>query len=401
MNILIKNVRVVDCTTDFYGDVYIENGIISQIGKDIDKACQTIEGKGLILLPSFIDLHVHFRDPGLTYKEDIETGSMASVKGGYTAVNLMANTNPICSSMETVDYVLDKAKKIGLIDVHQCVSITNNMEGKDVSHLDNVNSSIVRLISDDGKGVLDDKIMLEAMEKSQAIGFTIISHAENSDITPLDSRLSENIMTVRDIAIAKHTCCNLHVAHVSTIEAMKEIIAAKKDCNNITCEVTPHHIALYDTVDYRVNPPIRRKKDVDYLISAIKSGFVDAISTDHAPHSALDKQKGAPGISGIETAFSVCYTTLVKNEHIKLSELSGLMSANPARIMKMNKGHIKIGYDGDVVLVDINKNIKVDSNSFASKGKNTPFDGFELFGEVLMTIKGGKVVYKKEDTNDN
>lgn len=399
MKLLIKNVRIIDCDKDFNGDVYINEGIIKEIGKGIEKSCKVIDGNGLILMPSFIDLHCHFRDPGLTYKEDLLSGSLAAVCGGYTAVNLMANTKPVCSNMETVDYVLNKAKNIGLIYVHQCVSVTKDMNGHDVSHLENINSP-VKFISEDGKGILKDDVMLRAMSIAREKGLTVISHPEHEEYVKWDKRLSENYMTMRDIEAAKKTGCHLHIAHISTREAMMMVKNAKKEGFNITCEVTPHHICLSDKVMYRVNPPLRLKEDVEFLINSIKEGFVDVIATDHAPHTLEDKLNGAPGISGIETAFSVCYTTLVKNGYITLNMLSNLMSKRPSEIMGLNKGRIDIGFDGDLVLVDIEKKYKVNANNFKSKGKNTPFDGMEFYGKVLLTVKGGRVVYRS-DANDN
>lgn len=400
MDILIKGARIVDYNKDFYGDVYIKGGKIYKVGENIDGDCSVIHGEGLLLLPSFIDLHAHFRDPGLTYKEDILSGSRAALKGGYTAVNLMANTKPVCSTMDTVRYVQEKAASIGLVDVHQCVSVTRDFDGEDISHLNHL-EDCVKFISEDGKGVQKDLVMLKAMEKANSKGMTVISHAENMDLSPIDWRLAENIMTVRDITLAKHTHCHLHVAHVSTREAMGEIINAKIKGFNITCEVMPHNIALTDEVSYRVNPPLRKKTDVSFLIEAIKEGWVDAISTDHAPHSAEDKLKGAPGISGLETSFAVSYTVLVKGGHITLNKLSELMSKNPAKLMMMNKGKIEEGYDGDVVLVGLNAKWTVDPEKFLSKGKNTPFENREYYGKVVKTIKGGKILYSEEETYDN
>ncbi|CDF59347.1 dihydroorotase [Thermobrachium celere] len=399
MNILIKNARVVDLNRDEILDVYIENGVIKEVGLGINRECSIIDGKGLVLLPSFVDMHCHFRDPGFTYKEDILTGSLAAVKGGYTGVNLMGNTNPPCSNSSILEYVISKSKEINLIDIHQTVTITRNMEGTDISHLDELKFP-TRFISDDGKGVLRSKVMLDAMMKAKKMGITVISHAEDEDISKVDTRLSENIMTIRDISLAKFTGASLHVAHVSTKESINEIIRAKKEGVNVTCEVTPHHIALFDN-DYKVNPPIRKKEDVDRLIYAIKNGYVDVIATDHAPHTKEDKEKGAPGISGLETAFSVCYTYLVKEGHIDLKTLSKLMSKNPSKLMGLNKGQIDVGFDGDVVLVDLNKKYRVDSRCFVSKGKNTPFNDMEIYGEVVMTIKAGRVVYKRGDESDN
>jgi len=399
-DLLIKNVHIVDCNKDFYGDVYIKAGRIFKFGGNLNAGCRVIDGEGLLLLPSFVDLHAHFRDPGFTYKEDILSGSRAAVKGGYTAVNLMANTNPVCSTMDTVRYVQKKAGSIGLVDVHQCVSVTRGFDGKDISHIDSLEAS-VRFISEDGKGVQEDRVMLKAMEKAREKGITIISHAENMDISPVDWRLAENLMTARDLVLAKHTGCHLHMAHVSTREAMEEIIRAKEEGFPVTCEVTPHHIALTDEVDYRVNPPLRKESDVRFLIEAVKEGWVDAISTDHAPHSFEDKQKGAPGISGLETSFAVSYTVLVKAGHITLNKLSELMSKRPAELMNVKKGRIEEGYDGDVVLVDISKKWTVDMKDFLSKGRNTPFEGREYFGKVVMTIKAGKLVYSEEEPYDH
>lgn len=394
MELLVKGARIVDWSQDFIGDIYINKGVICEIGKDLHKECQCIDAKGLTLMPSFIDLHVHFRDPGLTHKEDIESGSYAAVRGGYTMVNLMANTNPVCSTMDTVNYVLNRTKEVGLIDAHQVVSITNNFDGNDISHLDKLDSA-VKMISEDGKDVMDSKVMIKAMLKAKESGRIVMCHCEEHTLTDIDTRLSENTMTWRNITLAQFTGCAAHMAHVSTREAMEYVIDAKRKGISITCEVGPHHIALTDN-NYRVNPPIRSKEDVDFIIKAIKDGYVDAIATDHAPHTAEDKKNGAPGISGIETAFGICYTKLVKEENIALSKLSEIMSKNPADILRVKKGQIKIGYDGDLVLVDTCKEYEILSENFKSKGKNTPFNGMKVYGEVLKTIKGGKVVFTNE-----
>ena len=398
MNLLIKNARVVDCSQDFIGDIYIEDGIIQEISKEIiKKEVQCVDAKGLVLMPSFVDTHAHFRDPGLTWKEDIETGSRAAVAGGYTGVCLMANTKPICSSKETLDYVIEKGQEVGLIDIHQCLSITKNFDGKTLEHLDELKDhKSIKAISDDGIGVKDGRVMLEALKKAKEYGWVIMSHAESAEFSDMDMRLAEDIMTYRDIELAKYTGGRLHMAHVSTKDSMEYVIDGKLKGANITCEVTPHHIALTrDVNNYRVNPPIREKRDVEFLHKAIKDGFVDCIGTDHAPHTVEEKLKGSPGMVGLETAFPICYTTLVKGEIISLNKLSEIMSKNPATILGMNKGTISIGKEGDLVLLDLDKKFKVDSSKFYSKGHNTPFEGMEFYGEVQMTIKGGKIVYKK------
>jgi dihydroorotase len=391
MELLIKSIRIVDESKDFLGDLYIKDGIIEDFNEKLDYDCEVINGEGLVLMPSFIDLHVHFREPGFTHKEDLFTGGLAALKGGYTVVNLMGNTNPICSSMDIVEYVLNKAKDIDLVNVHQTVSITRNFDGETLEHLDSLDEK-VKFISDDGKGIKSNIVMYNAMMKANEKGLTIITHAEDEDLTEVDYRISENIMTIRDIYLSKVTGAKLHLAHVSTIEAIEEIRRAKKEGVNVTCEVTPHHIALYDN-DYRVNPPIRTEKDKDAIIEGIIDGTVDTIATDHAPHTKEDKEKGAPGLSGIETSFSVSYTNLVESGKIDLMKLSQLMSANAGRIMKVQKGKIEKGYIADLVIIDLNKEITIDSNTFLSKGKNTPFDGMNFYGEVIMTLKDGEIKY--------
>ncbi len=396
MNLLIKNANVIDAYESFYGDILIIDGIITEIGKEINKdGIDIIDAKGLTLMPSFIDTHAHFRDPGLTYKEDMESGSRAAAKGGYTGVCLMGNTNPICSTKEVVEYVRNKAKEVGLIDIHQCVSITENFGGKSIEHLNAFDDDKELVaITDDGVGVMDSSVMMKAMEKAKKNNWIVMSHAEDKTFSKIDMRIAEDLMTIRDLYLAKVTKARLHMAHVSTIDSIEAIRRAKKEGANVTCEVTPHHIALTtDESNYRVNPPIREKADVTAIIEGIKDGTVDCIGTDHAPHTEEDKAKGAPGMVGIETAFSICYTELVKKNGISVNKLSELMSRNPANILGMNKGSITIGKDGDLVLVDLNKEVVIDKEKFASKGKNTPFHGRKYFGEVIMTIKNGKVIY--------
>lgn len=393
MNLLIKRTRIVDEEKDFIGDIYIENGKIKDYGENLDYSCKSISGQDMVVMPAFIDLHVHFRQPGFTQKEDLYSGGLAALRGGYTLVNTMANTKPVSSSMEVVEYVLNKARENNLVDIHQTVSITKDFDGKTLDHLDIIDNR-VKFISDDGKGVKSNLVMYNAMLKAKEKGVTIMAHAEDEDLTPIDYRISENIETIRDIYLSKVTQARLHISHVSTKEAIEEIRRGKKEGVKLTCEVTPHHISLWDN-DYRVNPPIREKADVESIIEAIIDGTVDAIATDHAPHTKEDKAKGSPGLSGIETSFSVVYTSLVKSGKIDLKRLSKIMSGNPGRIFRVKKGRIENGYDGDLVLLDLNKEIIIDGEKFVSKGKNTPFNGMKFNGEVVMTIKNGEVKYNK------
>ncbi|MFR1316645.1 MAG: dihydroorotase [Clostridium perfringens] len=398
MNLLIKNVNLIDESNNFFGDIYIEKGGIKELGTELNKECETLDGKGLVLMPAFIDTHAHFRDPGFEYKEDIESGSKAAVRGGYTTVTLMPNTKPVCSSKEILDYVVNKGKEIGLVDLYQTVSITKNLSGEEINHLREFEGNPnVKAITDDGKGVSDSKIMMEAMKIAKENNWIVMSHAESPEFSKVDMRLAENMMTWRDITLAKVVDCRLHMSHVSTKEAMKYIIEGKNDGVKVTCEITPHHLALNNKIsNYRVNPPIREEEDVNFLIKAIKMNYVDCIGTDHAPHSKEDKEKGAPGMIGIEQAFSICYTKLVKENHISLNKLSQLMSGNAAKLLNINKGKLQPGFLGDLVLIDLNKKRIFKEEDIVSRSKNTPFNGMEFYGDVVVTIKNGKIVYKGE-----
>lgn len=398
MNLLIKNVNLIDESNNFFGDIYIEKGVIKELGTELNKECETLDGKGLVLMPAFIDTHAHFRDPGFEYKEDIESGSKASVRGGYTTVTLMPNTKPVCSSKEILDYVVNKGKEVGLVDLYQTVSITKNLSGEEINHLREFEGNPnVKAITDDGKGVSDSKIMMEAMKIAKENNWIVMSHAESPEFSKVDMRLAENMMTWRDITLAKFVDCRLHMSHVSTKEAMKYIIEGKNDGVKVTCEITPHHLALNNKIsNYRVNPPIREEEDVNFLVKAIKMNYVDCIGTDHAPHSKEDKEKGAPGMIGIEQAFSICYTKLVKENHISLNKLSQLMSGNAAKLLNINKGKLQPGFLGDLVLIDLNKKRIFKEEDIVSRSKNTPFNGMEFYGDVVVTIKNGKIVYKGE-----
>jgi dihydroorotase len=391
-SILIRGAHVVDSTHDGVLDVRIQSGVITAVESGLSADGATVEAGGLTCLPALCDLHAHFRDPGLTNKEDLESGSRAAVHGGYTAVNLMANTKPVISTHAQVKDVLARARRIGLVDVHQCVSITADMDGTTVNHLEGLGKH-VRIISEDGREVMNARVMLQAMHAAARLGLTVMCHCEDMNLSPVDDRLAEDIMTQRNIELARAAGCRLHIAHVSTRGAMQAVIAAKERGQPVTCEVTPHHLTLTEATPYRVNPPLRTQADVDFLRDSIRLGWVNAIATDHAPHTREDKTAGAPGMVGLETAFGVCNTTLVQPGHITLTRLTELMSRNPASIMGLNKGCVAPGYDGDLVLVDLHKQWIVDATKFVSKGHNTPFDGMTLTGRVIRTIKGGRTVY--------
>ena len=390
---LIRNAMLTDALGVRQGDVLIENGVITAVGTNLSTDGPVLDADGLTLLPAFVDTHCHFRTPGFEYKEDIASGSRAAARGGYTFVNCMANTKPVCSSAAIAQSVMDEAKRIGLCDVNQCISITKDFDGKTVSHLTILPPNL-RFISEDGKGVRESKVMYEAMTIAAEKGLTVMSHAEDMDLSPIDYRLAENLETVRNLYIAEATSAKLHMCHVSTKEAMEEILRAKDRGVKVTSEVTPHHIWFYDN-GFRVNPPIRAKADVEYLIEAMAAGRVEAIGTDHAPHSPEDKAKGAPGMVGLETAFSVCYTKLCRQCGLPLETLSRMMSKGPAEILGLNKGLLAEGYDGDVVLVDLDNPYVVNKDEFAGKSHNTPYDGLTLYGKVKTTVKAGVITYNE------
>lgn len=382
-------------------EVYMSEGTIRAVGQDLAALAgpeeTVLDAGGLTVLPAFVDLHCHWRTPGFEYKEDVETGSRAAAAGGYTFVNLMPNTRPVCSSAVQAMQVEQAAAAVGLCDANQTVSITANFDGKSIDHLKTLPSS-VKFITEDGHGVQDNATMARAFAICTQRDITVMSHAEDMEISPWDYRLAEDIETVRNCWLSEYYQTRLHMCHVSTRGAIEAIQMAKLRGAPVTCEVTPHHLWFTnDTCDYRVNPPIRTSDDVAALVDAIRAGVVDAIATDHAPHSEEDKLRGMAGMVGSETAFAVCYTKLCKEEGLPLELLSQLMSENPARILGLAKGRIEPGYDADLVLVDPDAVFVVDKDRLHSKSHNTPFDGVELTGKVCATIKGGKLTYQAED----
>ncbi|MDO5601979.1 MAG: dihydroorotase [Oscillospiraceae bacterium] len=394
---LIKNALAADCAGAFEGGLRIENGLITEIGDGLAprEGEEVLDARGMVLLPAFTDLHAHFRDPGYTHKETLESGSRAAAKGGYTFVNLMANTNPVCSTARQAAEVQRRMAGIGLCGANQVISVTRDFSGTDISHLDELPDGI-RILCEDGKGVQSADVMARVMQKAAARGWIIQSHAEDMQVSPYDYRLAENLETARNIKLAEYYGAWLHLTHVSTKESMADIIDAKLRGAMVTCDVTPHHI-WFSEQDYRVNPPIREAEDVQFLLQAIAGGYVDCIATDHAPHTPADKKSGAPGMVGLETAFSVCYTRLVQEGGLPLEALSRLLSFGPASILGLRKGRLLPGWDGDIVLADLRKTYRIDSEEFESMGRNTPFAGMTLCGKIMATVKGGKLTYRDKE----
>lgn len=418
MKLLIKNVVVFgkEC------DIYVVDGIIKRIAKNVTyNADKTIDGNGLTALPAFVDMHTHLREPGFERKEDIESGSRAAVRGGYASVCCMPNTNPVIDNKCIVSYVVNRAKEVDLARVYPIASITKGMKGEELTNFGSVKAFGAVAVSDDGMPVTSSNTMRLAIEYAKPFGLPVISHCEDFSIADGGvvnegyhatvaglkgiSRVAEEAMVAREILIAESLDSSVHVAHISTTNSVNLVRDAKKRGAKVTAETCPHYIALtdeeilsYDT-DTKVNPPLREERDRKNIIEGIKDGTIDAIATDHAPHHADDKNVeynyAANGISGIETAFSVAYTYLVRSGEITLKRLSELMTDNPANIMNIPYGELKVGGLADITLVDLDEKYTVDSSEFFSKGKNTPFKGKELYGRVKTTVVNGEIKYDK------
>lgn len=394
--LILKNARLVDAQGEKEGSILIEDGRIKLITslKGYEDT-ETLDLEGLTVMPAFCDTHAHFRDPGMTYKEDLETGSRAALAGGFTTVNLMGNTKPIVDSKEVHDDIIKRARELKLIDIHQVMAVTKGFNDKDLIDFENLPKGL-KCLSDDGTGILSNLTMYRALEKAKEKGLTIMVHAEDPDISPFDYRAAEDLITVRDIYLSGHLDARVHMSHVSTRGSMEAIIEGKKRGFPVTCEVTPQHLNMWDD-DYRINPPIRKKEDVDFLVHAIKTGYVDSLGTDHAPHSEEDKKKGSPGMIALESAFSLCYTKLVEEHQLSLSQLSSFMSQGGLRVLGVeNRGLIKDGYEAHLVVVDTNKEYIFSEDHIHSKSKNSPFIGKKLKGQVLMTIVGDKVLFRRD-----
>ncbi|MDR0600311.1 MAG: amidohydrolase family protein [Treponema sp.] len=435
---------MVDERTDTFGSVVVENGRIRELipGGDDSPAVRTaaaraaavIEGEnfgsrgGLVLMPSFVDLHAHFREAAFSAEppgpaETIESGCLAAAAGGYGAAVCMANTRPVTDRLEQAEALRRRAGALGLIDLYPALSLTRGMEGRELSEITRLApnggepapgsganaAGGCRLISEDGKDLPNEELFLAALAAARRAGIPVSCHCDLG---------GEDAATARALALARRAGAPVHIAHVSTAGAMDLIRGAKKAGGRITCEVTPHHISLTEAdaaalgpkSHGRVNPPLRREADRRALIEAVAGGTVDAIATDHAPHGETDKERGAPGFSGLETAFAVCYTALAAPEpetpggRISLSRLSSLMSAGPARILGLTvpdadpdgappRGFIAPGYKADLCAADLSAVWTVDPAAFKSRGKNSPFRGKTLRGKIVLTIKSGRPVF--------
>lgn len=420
---LIKNGYVIDPATDKEEicDILIVDNCIAQIGQKITKeADQIIDATDCYVMPGFIDLHVHLREPGFEYKETIESGALAAAHGGFTSICPMPNTNPVIDSKKTVAYLNDKSKKEAVVNVLPVGAVTIGQTGKELADITGMAKEGIVAISEDGKSVMDTALYKKAMAIAKEEGIVVLAHCEDKSLVqggvmnagkkanelgmPGITNAVEDVIAARDILMAKETGVKLHLCHCSTKDSAWMVGKAKEQGLPVTAEVCPHHFALTDEdiveddANYKMNPPLRSKEDVQALKEALRDNIIDVIATDHAPHSEEEKKKSikeAPfGIVGLETAFALTMTELVKTGYLTPRQLVEKMSYNPAKVLGINKGTLKEGAIADIVIANPNEEYTIDTKDFVSKGKNTPFQGKKVYGKILYTLVDGQVVYQ-------
>lgn len=421
MKIIIKNGRVINPADrmDSLADVFVEDGEIKAIAPVLrsDDADTVIDASGCWVMPGFIDMHVHLRDPGQTQKETIDTGIEAAANGGFTTIVAMANTSPVVDNIDTYRYVLDKAEKNGKVTVLQAGSITKGLEGKELSDLKGLIDAGCRVFSEDGKSVMNSALMRQAMYIIRKAGGIILDHCEDKPLVeggvvnmteasrlglPGISNAVEDIIATRDIMLAQETGVWLHLCHCSTAGAEQYLYRAKQLGIRVSGEVCPHHFTLScedipDKTDtnYKMNPPLRTRADVAALRDGLAKGVFDCISTDHAPHTEEEKagdfEKAPFGIVGLETAAALTNSVLVNGGYLTPMGMAEKMSYNPSRILGIDRGDISIGKAADITVFDPKKTWTVNPEEFKSKGRNTPFAGKKLTGQVKTVIHNGQI----------
>lgn len=423
MRILIKKGRILnpDKNEDFVGDILVENDIIVKKASDINEdADEIIDADGCFVMPGLIDLHVHFRDPGFEYKETLKTGAEAAAKGGFTSVCTMPNTKPVMDSPEIVREYVKRAEKEAVINVLPVGAVTIGQNGEELTDIKGMKESGICAISEDGKSVMNAELYREAMEIAAECGIPVMAHCEDKNMvnggvmneSGASHRLGmkgisnavEDVIVARDILIAKETGATLHLCHCSTKDSVRMTKAAKEDGLKVTAEVCPHHFTLCDEdivkddANYKMNPPLRAKEDVEALKEGLKENIMDVISTDHAPHSAEEKKKSISespfGIVGLETSVALTITELVSKGIITPLQMAEKMSYNPAKVLGIDKGTLNEGKTADITIINPEESYVIDSSTFVSKGKNTPFNGYKVRGAVKYTICNGNVVYR-------
>ena len=418
---IIRNGNVVLKNSVAKKDILIKNGKIVKIANDIPaNGDKEIDASGKHVFPGLIDMHVHLRDPGFEYKEDIESGSKAAVKGGFTQICCMPNTNPVTDNKVVVSYIKHKAQEVGLCKVHPIGAITKGSKGEQLAQIGEMKKAGAVAISDDGVSVKNARLMRLAMEYASGFNVKCLCHCEDKELVDggvvnegLSStiaglkgipRAAEDIIIAREIALAESLDVPVHICHVSTYSGVRLIRDAKKAGVKVTAETCPHYFAVTDEIvtgfdtNTKVNPPIREEVDKQAILEGLKDGTLDCIVTDHAPHHINDKNveynAAAFGISGIETSFGFAITYLYKAGVLSLPEIAERMSAAPARILGLDGGEIAEGGVADLTIADLNESFVVDPANFVSKGKNSPFGGYKLDGVVKYTLVDGEVKYQ-------
>lgn len=418
---IIRNGEVVLRNSVVKADILVQEGKIVKIAENIPANGEAeIDASGKHIFPGLIDMHVHLRDPGYEYKEDIESGSKAAVKGGFTQICCMPNTNPIMDNKVVVSYVKHKAQEVGLCKVHPIGAITKGEKGEQLADIGEMKKAGAVAISDDGVTVKSSRLMRLAMEYASGFDIKCLCHCEDKELVDggvvnegLSStiaglkgipRAAEDIIIARELALAESLDVPVHICHVSTHSGVRLIRDAKRAGVKVTAETCPHYFAVTDEVitgfdtNTKVNPPIREEVDKQAILEGLKDGTLDCIVTDHAPHHINDKNveynTAAFGISGIETSLGFAVTYLYKAGVLSLPELAEKMSFAPAQILGLDGGEIKEGGVADLTIVDLNESFVVDTKDFVSKGKNNPFNGYKLDGVVKYTLVDGEVKYK-------
>lgn len=424
--ILIKKGHVIDPHSGMDGifDILIENGKVSRIGKRLNlKVRNSIDAKGLIVAPGLIDIHVHIREPGREDKETVETASRAAAAGGFTSIMAMPNTRPAADDQTVIEYIVKRAADVGLVNIFPIGAITKGLESGNLAEMSDMKKSGAIAVSDDGFDLTNSMLLREAMKYAKMLDLPMISHCEDMDFAdhwainegamstrlglPGKPAVAEELGIARSALLAEDTGVAFHFTHINTKRSAELVRDARKRKARVTCDTCPHYFVLdeasvedYDA-NFKMNPPLREKSEVAAMKKLIKSGVIDAIATDHAPHLPIDKmlefEDCENGIVGLETSLGLSLTHLVHEKVIDMKRLIELMSTNPAQIMNLHesKGSIDKGFDGDVTIIDPSKEWKVDKSLFESKGRNTPFDGHKLKGKAVTTIVGGKVIYSE------
>lgn len=424
MSLLIKKGRVLDPAShlDKVLDIFIEDGRIKRIAKDIDLTCEeVIDASGKVVIPGLIDMHTHLREPGREDEETIESGTCAAARGGFTTICCMPNTDPAIDDPSLVEFIYKQAENKGIVEVLPIAAISKDRKGKDLSPMGRLKAAGAVAFSDDGDWIANSSLMRRALEYLKSFNLVLISHCEDrnlsgngvvnegyfSTITGLEGipREAEEVALFRDLALARMSGSSLHVAHVSTARSVKLIREAKQVGVKVTAEVTPHHFTLtekevtsFDT-NAKVNPPFRGGEDIEALKEGLIDAAIDVIATDHAPHIIEEKEKNyadAPfGIIGLETALGLVIKELVEKRILSLMEAIAKLTINPARILGIDRGRIKEGVKANITIFDPDKIWLVKEEELASKSRNSPFIGWELPGKIEWTIVGGKVVFRE------